>query len=78
MRHHFQRSDLDLLNIALMIVRHAENNVGELDSRGLDRERVVAKVGRDAFPGAIEGLEDDLQRLRSVRRAAEEFPSFHR
>ena len=60
-----------------MIVRDAQNDVGELDARGLDRERIVAEVGRDAFPGLIEGFKDDLQRLGPVRRIADEFACSH-
>ena len=37
MRHHLERGALYLLGIALMMVRHAENDVGELDACGLDR-----------------------------------------
>jgi hypothetical protein len=77
MRHHFERRALDLLGIALMIVRHAENDVGELDARCLDRKWVVAEVGCNAFPSPIEGFEYDLQRLGSVRCAADEFACFH-
>ena len=43
-RHHLDRGSFDLLDIALMVVRYAENDIGELDACGLDCESVVPKL----------------------------------
>jgi hypothetical protein len=77
-RHQLERGIFDLCGVALLIVWHAENDVGELCACGLDRQRVIAKDSRDAPPSVVERLENDLQRLRPVRGNADEFPCFHR
>jgi hypothetical protein len=53
-RQHLEGGILDLLGVAMLMVRHAENDVGELDACGLDRQRVVTEVGCNARPRLIE------------------------
>src|SRR5690349_16005956 len=76
-RHDLKGRSFDLPSVFDLVVREAQDDVGELHARCLDGSGVVAEVARHACPGLFERLADDLQRLRSVRCTFYELSSSH-